>query len=118
MTQSTDAILCYGISMDEDFDYESKFPEHCDEDGDFDKYALIDMLEEKFGCTLEIHCSCDYAMYILTIKDSVMRAYRGEPEVVTSLEVTPEWAKQLQEAKIYMGLENEEANWWLASLWC
>jgi hypothetical protein len=118
MGQSTDAILCYGISMDEDFDYKSRFPEHIDGDGYFDKYALIDMLEEKFGCTLEIHCSCDYAMYILAIKDSVTTAYRGGPEIITSLEVTPAWAEKLQKAKVYMGLEKEEANWWLASLWC
>lgn len=97
MGTSTDAILIYGVMLS-DFDEEQyeELPFAGEEDDDFDDFILRRAgvptygqeghcfkksreAVEKFPLTLVSHCSGEYPMWILGIKETYKRASRGHP---------------------------------------
>ena len=77
MGVSTDAILVYGVTLD---DFEGEIAESLpftDEDGDADR-------EE--GLELVRHCHIDYNMWIIGLAATETTASRGYVETITSLE--------------------------------
>jgi hypothetical protein len=119
--QSTDAILCYGIPLEEDYDFDEAFSGKIkDEDLEEDYisgWTASEYLEKETDCVLISHCSCDYPMFILSVEESKIRAWRGDPKEVTSLDVKPEWNEKIQKVADLMGLSGKPG-WWLASDWC
>jgi hypothetical protein len=146
MGQSTDGILFYGFPIEEDTANgnviaglspegdEPERPENLDADVDYDYSDQDTIWAKKFGLkggykevwkhqetypvTIGRHCSGDYPMYYVAIKESELTANRGYPQEVKSLEVNLAWKHQLIEfCKVY-GLEPPaKFGWYLASYW-
>ncbi len=175
MGQSTDAILCYGIQLDEDeefpwqtkndyphfedwwFDtvcgykapYEVEYTEDIDsagrclpgrytrrkENGDIEtkeeeeaRWQHERDFKEAHPCPVElvVHCSGEFQMYIIALAGTVTTAHRGYP-----VEIGPLWScdrdRQYVETamrhiltfckKHNIALSNEDAQWWLCSMW-
>lgn len=70
--------------------------------------------------TVGYHCSCDYLMTYVAIKESETIARRGCPEEISSTTVKKAWAKQLAEFVELMGVDvgDQKPKWWLVSHWC
>jgi len=64
------------------------------------------------------HCSYEYPMYILGIKESERTAYRGSPEKLGStIEAKPEWRLTLKDFCDRFDIKFEEPQWILASIY-
>lgn len=141
MGVSTDGMLYYGFTLDED---EEWFED--DEDLDWEdiacerlggpnppdvpyegnekvhsqfwnkKHAFIESLAVRMG----YHCSCEYSMYFVYINTSYTRAARGYPEDLgKTLPVAEDtWDAAIKDFCEKMGIEYKEPHWELASLWC
>jgi hypothetical protein len=68
-------------------------------------------------CEVGDHCSGDYPMSFVCVKDSKINAARGYPEEIKSLDVRPEWDAQLRAFAEKMGLPWQQPRWWIASWW-
>src|SRR5690348_17218215 len=116
MGVSTNAVLFYGILLQED-DFEDGYPWDADDDCDTDDYiahrlgSLVDPTDWSRANQAEvdayfaaknailattpvrigIHCSYDYPMYYIYIEESETTAYRGFPESISALTVDPAW---------------------------
>jgi len=141
MSISTDANLYYGIQLGtgEDITFPWK-----KEDLDWKEYYAMQMglppieapytdetrneyrqywekknkLVETSKCSIGTHCSCDYPMYYVTINKSELRAPRGYPVVVGNIKIEEDWDNALKQFCELMGLEYEQPQWWLSSMWC
>lgn len=119
MSTSTDAILCYGIPLDED--------QVIDADGepllwveDFTAWLCRSIPRARISSlnlALVTHCSGDCPRYILSIRDSKMVASRGDVVFVLKLDTRPEWENQLRIACEMLGLKQMTGNWCLVSYW-
>lgn len=122
MSQSTDAILCYGIDFGEDLPWEDFDEESDNEDAAIEKNPLgamacgyVDSIE---GVTLIGHCSDGCRMYILAIADSEMRAYRGDPKTVEHIDIKLDWDEKLLGLLKKHDIETDaKPAWLLASDW-
>jgi hypothetical protein len=76
----------------------------------------------KLPIELVLHCSCDYSMYIISLPELVMTAYRGSPKeivpdrLVVGNEVDEKILSFCHKYGIDIG--NKIPKWWLCSLWC
>ncbi len=141
MSISSDGIICYGICFGEEFE----FPFGCDvedEDGnpleheEFDDWYVdvilgVDSSEMDYkeksdiinNSQLELcqHCSYDYPMYILCIRGTEHKAWRGDPTLLDFEEmnkfVTPEAVAELKRVAKIIDPDCGEPGWWLASLY-
>lgn len=112
MGQSTNAIIAYGVDLGEEIPkWLLEFGPKDAEEGDM--YELEEILEEKYGMKLEIHCSDSCPMYVLAVAESVRTAYRGSPQKLgKGLKTAPEWAKTWEPFK-----KAGKPTWLLFSLW-
>jgi len=145
MGVSTDAILCWGIDLGEETPWADKAEElgfDTDDLEDFFAFVFCGVEKPKeawvadgenesysaywkakrealkaYGVELVTHCSYDYPMHILAISASETRANRGDPQTITSLDVNPEWSPKLKEACEKLGIDPEDGQWVLCSLW-
>lgn len=131
MGVSTDAILVFGIPVGE----EDEHPEFMGNFDDFDDY--LDSLSglpqygepgysskarqefhDKCPADLVWHCSYEYPMYILAVRGTEIRAYRGdEVEITPEKLVVPE--TKLAEFRAWIaerGIQ-DEPRWYLCSMW-
>jgi len=141
MGVSTDAILFYGICFEElgtgEYPWEIGYDGY-DEwmaslygleppEGDYSeetrpKYNRYWNEKQKIlkGTGLEIgyHCSDQYTMYYLTVKDSEIRAHRGYPESLKTLEIGEDWDAKIRDfcERADFG-KDENVGWWLVSWW-
>ena len=70
---------------------------------------------------LVMHCSCDYSMYIIADRDTVMENSRGYPVRidVNRFYVPPERVKAIEDfVKKWEIPVDGDIGWWLVSLWC
>ena len=126
MTVSTDAYLVFGIQLGDAEDITSDvIQKRYDEEdpGDYLPYlpeVVDEILGKQHAVMMKLHCSCDYMMYTLVVKDSVKYASRGSPVEVSPADLAPrpEWEETLKDACEKLGLEFEPPKWWLQSLWC
>jgi hypothetical protein len=145
MGVSTDAILVYGIQLGspeegdelpwgEDTDIDAYVLERYgapkeiefDEDEESEQYKRwrrrLDErreFEKTIPVEIDTHCSDDYTMYTLIIKESRKRASRGSPEAIDpdDMRRNHEWILDLKEACRKLEIEYEEPRWWLQSYW-
>ena len=115
MSVSTNAILGYGITFEEGeepwklegFTSEYDIPE---------SWMRSKLGEKADSCplTIEWHCSADYPMYAILVKESISKAYRGFPcEVGLPDETTlQDWEVTIQE-----WLSAHPGQFWLMSYW-
>jgi len=123
MGMSTDGILFWGITFEEGecpwdnetFDYDRDEWERyaCQRLGFKDKSELYDV-EDEVGVTLGIHCSYDYPMYYLAVKDSEQTANRGYP-VDAKFEVGADWQEKMKEFCEALDIPVTNPRWILAS---
>jgi hypothetical protein len=151
MGQSTDAILFFGFDLGEDFippweddsphedwswdDYYAqkkglKYPAHLEGLAEFtpeqsDEYGRYleerSKLVEAAGAKMSTHCSCEYPMHYVYVRETL--ANRGYPKVIDpdSLRVNSDDFKALREFMKEMGIEgyeDKEPEWHLVSDWC
>ncbi|MFA5025081.1 MAG: hypothetical protein WC503_01040 [Candidatus Shapirobacteria bacterium] len=142
MGQSTDAYLYYGIQLEEG--YELPWQKEIDEELYWEDFYANEMgvfhpieeydentksiykeywdkkrvLIKECKCEVDSHCSCDYPIYYVCIKESVKHASRGCPTIVESLDVGENWNSLLEDFCKIMELPYEEPKWWLSSMWC
>lgn len=127
MGQSTDAILFYGYTWADAKDLLNTDGE------DIDTYDLGEgELAETYGIGIDSHCSCDYAIPFIYIKESYIQSSRGDssPVDVTKFAKAPtdKWNDRLdkfiEEASIDMSVDPEYdepvkgPGWFLVSDWC
>lgn len=141
MGVSTDAILCYGFSLDTE---EGELPVFLSGDIEFDNFVaqLYDLsmpscphksgdkewreyfekkseLMKQVGIDIVRHCSDGYPMYILAIKESVKTARRGQTvELAQSVSVNTEWREKLMAFCKKANLEFQEPQLILCSWYC
>ncbi len=74
---------------------------------------------EASGCTIDSHCSGDYPVYFVCIRESYLSAWRGNPTEVPEGHTIPpvEWADLLHDFCVTMGIEWRDPKWLLASYW-
>lgn len=118
MGQSTDAILVWGFDLGSEDDLDEKVHErirYLNDDG----YKELETLEKYTGAELVRHCSCDCPMYVVGVTRTKVRAYRGHPKEITSLELdVAEGQVSLKRFAEALGVEPKEGRWILASDWC
>ncbi len=119
MGTSTDGLLWWGLCSNEEGLPEG-FGEVLGLEPDHeDFYDHLNELEEEdlkpLGVTLVRHCSDGCEMYGLAIESTEMTAWRGDPKVVTSLDVPPDAEERLRKAAEKIGWPWAEPKWWLAS---
>lgn len=67
-----------------------------------------------------IHCSFDYSMRWFAIRETVRKAYRGEPQLISkeALFIAPEWKTIIADFCQRAGIPlPQEIGWWLTSLY-
>jgi len=72
---------------------------------------------KELGANVDIHCSYNYPMNYIFAEGSRIRASRGYPEEVKSLEVKPEWDVNIRKLCDILGVEYEQPKWYLVSMW-
>lgn len=113
MGQSTDAILCYGMQIEQDSDLHEMVDYLYDE-----HWSAVSKARVELGVNIISHCSADYPMYIIGIEHGTAR--RGHPIEFETLPVAGEMDKQ----KIFMfcqrfniPFEAAKVKWILTSDW-
>lgn len=137
MGQSTDAILCWGIHIDE---YGVPWEDKAEELGQDDPYSdeaiacvIADQKLSRGGVVktlkdhhieLVTHCHHEGPMYILALEGTVKTAHRGYPQTINFEALSQIFdAKMLlkfQEAVVKLGLgidDNTKGRWILCSYW-
>ena len=131
MGQNTDAILAFGVAYDED----TEFPWSDLEDGYdewVDRLAGVPVWGTKgysyearvealgaFDCPIELvhHCYSEYPMYIIAVKGTYTRAYRGQPKTVNHWLIDAAKVERAKALCDYHGIKWADPAWLLASDW-
>ena len=144
MGVSTDGILFYGICLEEEAEIPWEGADEGDVD-DVESYyaskAGVKPPEEEYSddpkvkelyheyweaknkaheaskCDVVHHCSYDYPMFGLAVKESVESANRGYPQEVKSIAVQEDWDSLLKDYCEKMDVEYVQPKWWLVSMW-
>jgi hypothetical protein len=133
MGVSSDGILFYGFHFDEDElpeilsdNEEAEDPEDPEDlvaklygwDGKYPEYSFQWEKLHPSPIVVGTHCSYNYPMYYVAIKESDLSASRGTPEKV-DMAVGPNWGALLREfcEKIGIDFDKQNVGWWLASLY-
>lgn len=122
MGVSTDAILFFGICIDDGSELHDRIVEEstAGDEGEPTKGTLAwlnDTGNAKFGCIVDAHCSHEYPMYFIAAQGSVITAWRGKPKGIEALTVHPDWRSNLAAFCEKYGVPWEEPGWWLVSYW-
>lgn len=134
MGQSTNAILFYGIAGEEEgypwnwgkeydesdyeSDEESKVAAHFNIDPK--NYTEVWAKQRELSCELDTHCSGDYPMYFVCVKESKEVAYRGDVvrvELQTDPIILQRWDAEIKEYCDLMGIEYTQPDWFMVSYW-
>ncbi len=114
MGTSTDAILAWGVDLQEEIPawVWKAFNVVRRKDGDTEQ---LQKTMQDAGFELEVHCSDNCPMYVLCVAESVSRAYRGTPRPIkTSSMIVPEaWEKMWER----FGRGRGAPQWLLFSWW-
>jgi hypothetical protein len=108
---STDGIYFFGLcSDDESLELE-----------EYDNWSWKEQeaFEKEYGVKIGRHCSGDYPMYYLAVTDTKTTAWRGGPQKITPMGISPAWEKTINEAadKIGWPKDDRDIGWWLTSYW-
>lgn len=87
----------------------------------------IKAIEAEFGCDIGWHCSSDYGMPYIFVKESEITASRGNPQKLVSIdelfndETAGLWDEKLSAFVAELGcasrLPQRHPGWWLVSYW-
>lgn len=117
MGVSTDAILVYGIPLEEG----AIRRHHEGEDPETGPAWMAYSGDVEDGVQIVTHCSGDYPMHIVALEGSEIHAHRGYPKRVDRmLAVSTNDDVKLRAFVAKHGLTTEkgaEPGWWLASWW-
>ena len=116
MGQSTDAILAYGINLDE----EGSDPWEICESLQYDRYADAEAAKKELGIDLIQHCSNGCPMYIIGVEH--LRAWRGEPKEVDPAGLLLDEKATRAKIQAYcerfgLPFSDDACKWYLASNW-
>lgn len=125
MGLSTDAILCYGIALDDDESWEVHDVMGVEE---YDNDEFCEWLEkineelEAVGLYIDSHCSAEYPMYYICVHETAISANRGYPQIVTMERIgiinertKEKWDKKLKEACKQYNFPYKNPEWLLMS---
>lgn len=84
-----------------------------------DNRDALNKITEKCQVSIGQHCSGDYPMHYVEIKQSVKRARRGYPMKIVTADVQEKkiWDTQLNDYCKAMGLKYKKPSWCLVSYW-
>ena len=126
---SSDGIFFYGMCWndedkpwkeptDEELSAMKKIKSYVDENDWETLYQVRSGIKvEKSPVELDIHCSFEYSMPLLAVKETLVSASRGCPEKVKTVLVKPEWDDQLRDFCKIMGIKWQQPAWWVTSLY-
>jgi hypothetical protein len=121
MGTSTDAILVYGIPLEEDAIDEYGEPSEGEEDTNSLPSRMAFMGDTIDGVRIAYHCSNKCTMHIAAAAGTERRARRGYPVEIdpASLAVDPVWAPRLETfvAKHNLQTMGKPPGWYLVSYW-
>lgn len=141
MGQSTNAILCFGLQVDEEHEWaeilcpeDDNYPDLyeyiltkaaiskparlTDDDG-WENYVLAKKAAlEAYPIDLVPHCALDFPMWIVAVRRTVQEASRGDAAVVEVTDVTPEEIVALKAFCAEFDIPYTEPAWLLASYVC
>lgn len=113
MGTSTDAILAYGIPVEEETTPGNLTEEEWEE---IREEWETDKIEAR-GFDVIYHCSGDYPMYFLAVPNTEVRAWRGSPKKVDFHQTGTVAAVQWRLAMDKLGVDTTNAGWYLFSMW-
>lgn len=127
MGVSTDAILVFGMQIEDESDDSQKINDILEEDNDEGGTSGYDMLleaEKEAGAEVVWHCSGEHTMYIVGVR--AMEASRGYPVAVDpkKLVLTERQTKSdlaaIEALCDFIGIPftAKKCKWWLCSNWC
>ena len=140
MGQSTDAILCWGVQLDEgdEVPWAAKAEELSGYRDPLEDEAIVYVLTgerldgdsaaerlKKLGIEIVMHCSHEEPMIIIAAVGSVTTAHRGSPQIIDPNGMAilfkddsiVEWRKTLRKALPKLGIIDAERHWYLCSWW-
>jgi len=129
MSVSTDAIIAFGIQLDEyvpwdDYEFEDWWLENTGYDGI--SYEEKKKWLELHPINIEVveHCCSEELMHIVAMPGTVTRAYRGYPKELTEELITKPSENKIKEFKDWVvkylpedSYKDIEPKWYLFSLW-
>lgn len=85
--------------------------------------AATEKPETRVPITIETHCSCDYPMYIVAIKGTAHKAWRGDPKTLDLSDMirsvnSDDLRRAAAFCEEYGICDFEDPKWLLYSLWC
>ena len=114
MGVSTDGILFYGAHLPEITENVVRLL--ClDPDEEYDEWELMEELCKKYGLSFGAHCSYDYPVFYVYIKQ--YSASRGYPEKIINQSILKEDTEKLKLLLKDLDIEEDQIGWWLASMW-
>lgn len=111
MVTSTDAKLVWGFTVDDDLEKEL-----CELYMD-ERFTELALAERRTGGSLVYHCSDECVEYIVGLESTVVVAYRGYPEEITSLDLPPDAQEKLDAFARALRISPKPGKWLLASWW-
>lgn len=132
---SSDAMLFYGFSADDEGDWDSLADKdweelYAEKKGitpptveyseatrvEWRAYqAKVREARANEPCEIACHCSDGCSIPYVYIKDTHVTASRGDPQEVKTLETDPAWRDQLKAFCDLMGIPWQEPKWYIAS---
>lgn len=71
----------------------------------------------EFPIEIVSHCSCDYPLYIIALRGTVMTAWDGEPREIVLPEISAEKVQMLIDFCAEHGIKGVAPRWLLTSNW-
>jgi hypothetical protein len=127
MGVSTDAILVFGMQIEDESENSRKIDEILEEDDDesgTSGYNRLSEVQKETGAEVVWHCSKEHTMYIIGVRS--MSASRGYPVAVDPkmfVRTEREVKKDLEAIAAlceFVGIpfKAKRCKWWLCSNWC
>jgi len=149
MGTTTDAYLFYGFTIYDPEEGEGEMPPWMDDESDEGSLEWEDVLATKLGlskpdgayidhegeyrtywkergklaegagCVVDTHCSGEYPIYFVALKDKYFRASRGNPTEIDmgSMVITSMEKEKLRRFCELLEIPWQEPKWYLASYW-
>lgn len=132
MGTSTDAILFYGFSAEDEGDWDKRLEDDWTDTFAAHKGVLSpDSGNDAFNaywskksqllaaepCEIDQHCSGAHPISFVYIAESKITASRGDAKEVGTIWIGERWRDQLKEFCNLMGIPWQEPKWYLVSYW-
>jgi len=113
MSQSTDAIVAFGVDLGEGIPHWLNKFVNLDEENSDSEPVIVSL--KKVGLTLCFHCSDSCTMYVLALKGTEQTAWRGSPKPLVLPMITAEQMKAWEPLQKHFRGSVKKPQWLLFS---